>query len=290
MSTLRGLKPEARTVVSENFRTGAQETIDFGPFLVEEKDLGLKWSIDLLPLRNVIEEAMKRFRPNSTESDRWLGPRVHAALRLTRREAADKRLWSYLTVVEFPGYVRWRWQEPDNHEDVVPVDRFLGEDSRNAVARLWWAAELTRNGKDYGPTVKALANSRFAVSWQHLDALHHRPAALAVVEFLDQFGGEGATDPQGQAMAKAFNLALRTLVLDALCDNAATDAQALREWCCMPIDLTKWMGEQLPDGPDEAPVPAEAIAAVRAILNRLAASIDLATVRSIRRSRMRQQE
>ena len=286
MSTLKGLRAEVRgAVLDENFRNGTQEVIDATPYLVDEKELGLGRSIDLKPLRAVIEKAMRRSRPNSTESDSWLGPRVHAALRLTRREAADKRIWSYLTVVEFPHYVRWRWRDPDNPEDAVPQDRFLGEDSKNALARLWWAAELTRNGSDYSPTVKALKISRFVVSWQHLDALHHRPAALAVVEFLEKFGGKGATDPQGQVMAKAFNLALRTLSLDALCENPATDAEAVREWCRLPIDETKILGDELPQGPDEAPVPPEAIAAVRGVLERLAESINLAEVRFSRPSR-----
>lgn len=286
MSTLKGLKPDVHAAVIEpHFRSGAQEVIDPTSYLVPEKDLGLGRTVDLEPLRVVIEEAMRRFPRNSTESDPWLGPRVHATLRLTRREAADKRIWSYLAVVEFPGYVRWRWLGQEGTEDVVPVERFLGEDSRNALARLWWAAELTRNGKDYTPTVKALANSRFAVSWQHLDALHHRPAALAVVEFLDQFGGKGTTDPQGQFMAKAFNLTLRTLSLDALADNPPTDAEAVREWCRQLVDATTMLGDELPVGPDEDPVPADRVAAVRDMLDRLADSVGLATVRFSRPSR-----
>jgi hypothetical protein len=283
MSMLKGLNPDvSRAVLDPHFRTGAQEAIDAGPYLVEAKDLGIGRDVPLEPLRAVVEEAMRRFRGNGTESDAWLGPRVHATLRLTRREAADRRIWAYLTAVEFPDYVRWRWRSVDDPDDTVPIDRFLGEDSRNALARLWWAAELTRNGKDYAPTEKALAVSRFAVSWQGLDALHHRPAALAVVDFLHKFDGKGATDPQGQAMAKAFNLVLRTLALDALCENLATDAEVVRLWCQEPFDVTRWLGDDLPEGPDETPVPAHAVAAVREVLDRLAASINLAAVRTIR--------
>src|ERR1700712_2872433 len=39
-------------------------------------------------------------------SDRWLAPRVHFALRLTRFEASDKGTWQWLAV-RFPDYVRW---------------------------------------------------------------------------------------------------------------------------------------------------------------------------------------
>ena len=38
-----------------------------------------------------------------------------------------------------------------------------------------------------------------ARSWQVLDMMHHRPAALAIVDFLGQFDdGKGATDAQGR--------------------------------------------------------------------------------------------
>jgi hypothetical protein len=280
LSTLRGLSGEIRRgVMDPNFRITDGASIEVGPYLIE--DIGLGRTVSLDPLRGVIQAAMNK--PGKPEkSDPWLAPRVHATLRLTRREAADKRIWNYLSVVEFPEYVRWRFRDEDKPDVPVPADRFLGEDSKNALARLWWAAELTRNGSDYSPTLKALANSRFATSWQHLDGLHHRAAALAVVEFLDDFDGKRTTDYQGQVMAKAFNLALRTLTLDALWQNPATDAEAFREWRLASVDETKMMND-LPTGPDEAPVPSEAIAAVRAVLNRLAAGIDLAQRKPNRR-------
>jgi hypothetical protein len=280
MSTLKGLLGEVRRLVADpNFRNGELEAVEAEPYLIE--DIGLGRAVPLRPLRVVVEEAIRREPPK--KSDAWLAPRVHATLRLTRREAADKRLWNYLSVVEFPGYVRWRWRDPGDPESLVALGRFLGEDSKNALARLWWAAELTRNGPDYTPTVRALSNSQFARSWQILDALHHRPAALAVVDFLDQFGGEGATDYQGQVMAKAFNLALRTLSLDSLSENPHTDAEAVREWCAAPVDETK-MIEELPVGPEEAPVPAAQVAAVRSVLDRLTNTIGLTDLKANRRA------
>jgi hypothetical protein len=271
MSTLKGLNPAARVLVAdEAFRTGEVPAVEAGQYVVE--DLGLGRSVPLAPLRAVVAEAMRRFDPQ--KSDPWLGPRVHATIRLTRREAADKRVWEYLTVVQFPDYVRWRWKNPDDTEAPVPIDRFLGEDSKNSLSRLWWAAELTRNGADYGPTVKALTISRFSVSWLHLNLMHHRTAALAAVDFLSSFRDEGATSTQGQIMAKAVNVALRTLSLDAMSVSPATDAEAVREWCRQRVDETTMMDE-LPQGPDEAPIPAADVAAVRAVLDHLADRIKL---------------
>src|SRR4051794_10751697 len=120
MSNLRGLNHGARDLVAnEDFRKGIQETVDATEFITE-LELGRK--VNLGPIRAVIDEAMKRLK--RSESDQWLGPRLHATLRLTRREAADKRIWDYLTVVEFPDYVRWRWKDQDDSEEAVPIVRF----------------------------------------------------------------------------------------------------------------------------------------------------------------------
>jgi hypothetical protein len=274
MNLLKGLHPAGRSLVSPDFRKGDQPTVDAGPF-VEDLDLGR--NVPLAPLRAVVAEAMTRFEHDPPKSDAWLGPRVHATLRLTRREAADKRIWEFLTVVEFPEYVRWRWEKLDNPEKVVPQDRFLGEDSKNALARLWWATELTRNGSDYRRSELALGISRFSVSWLHLILVHHRAAALAVVDFLENYQGSGATDTQGQMMAKAANVALRTICLDALAASAPTDADAVREWIAEEIDETT-MIDELPNGPDEAEVAEADIETVRKFLDDLAERIQLADV------------
>ena len=101
-------------------------------------DLGLGRPVSLEPLKAVLEVARKRYPTKPSESDGWLAPRVHATLRLTRREAADRRLWAYLNVAAFPDHVRWRWLDPDDQNTPVPIERFLGEDSTNQIGRLWW--------------------------------------------------------------------------------------------------------------------------------------------------------
>lgn len=277
MNTLKGLAPTGRALVTDEFRRIDATAADATGH-VEELEWGR--AIDLAPLRSVIDEAIRRFKPR--DSDSWLGPRVHATLRLTRREAADKRVWNYLTVVEFPEYVRWRWTNPDRPDDTAPQDRFLGEDSKNALARLWWAAEMTRDGGCYARTEIALRNSRFSVSWLHLILLHHRAAALAVVDFLNDFNASGASDTQGQVMAKAVNVALRTVCLDALSPSPPTDAEAVREWVAERVDATLMM-DALPKGPDEEPVPAADIASVRKFLNDLATRIKLSEVKAERK-------
>jgi hypothetical protein len=278
MSTLKGLAATGRGLVSEEFRRGDQPTVDPSGHV---EDLQFGREIDLDPLRTVLEAVMRDRKPR--DSDPWLGPRVHATLRLTRREAADKRVWNYLSLVEFPDYIRWRWTNPDRPDDVAPLDRFLGEDSKNALARLWWAAELTRNGSSYERTETALRISRFSVSWLHLILMHHRAAALAVVDFLHTFNTGGATDTQGQVMAKAVNVALRTVSLDALAVSPPPDTEAVREWAAEKVDATLML-DRVPTGPDDTPVPAESVATVRRFLDTLADRIGLVQVKGERRA------
>lgn len=107
--------------------------------------------------------------------------------------------------------------------------------------------------------------------------MHHRQAALAIVDFLEQFNdGKGATDSQGPRMARALNAALRTLTLDVVAENPAPDVEAIREWINERIDATK-MIDELPKGPEEKePISDEAIAEVRHHLDILAEAIGLA--------------
>jgi hypothetical protein len=272
MTPLKALLPGVRTLLDENFRSGRTLRVDVPQLIVE-----FERAIDIDPVLAILQEAMRRFANNPDQSDPWLAPRVHAALRLTRREAADKRIWHYLNVIALPEFVRWRFGavDPEN-PTIAPQDRFMGEDSKNAIGRLWWVAEMTRNGPDYGETESVLRTSRFYTSWQPLDAMHHRPAALAFCRFDREFNdNKGLTDSQSARLAKAFNLRLSTLCLDALAANPPTDTAAVEDWCDEQVDETKFMGDELPQGPDEEPVPEPSITAVTEILTSLAQEIDL---------------
>jgi Family of unknown function (DUF6339) len=279
---LKGLNLAARTLVADRaFRTGEVSAFDAGPYLVE--DLGLGRAIPVAPLQAVVDRAMRMHRAERRESDAWLAPRVHATIRLTRREAADRRLWAYLATVTLPNYPRWRWADPRDARAPIPIDRFVGDDATNALSWLWWTAELTRNGADYGPTVKALSGPWFTPSWLKLNAMHHRAAALAVVDFLGAAEDEATAGDHGRAMIRALDIALRTLSLDSLAPDAAPDAEAVREWCSGRVDETLIL-ERLPTGPDEPPVPEADVAVVRAVLDRLAEQAGLKAARTRRRA------
>src|SRR5665213_3745017 len=109
MKELKLIALQAKQIVDEPFRRGEAKA-DFAPYILRS-DLGRV--IDLEPLESVIGEATSRESASPDKSDAWLSPRVHATLRLTRREAADKRIWNYLSLVAFPTYVRWRFPFKD---------------------------------------------------------------------------------------------------------------------------------------------------------------------------------
>ncbi len=76
---------------------------------------------------------------------------IHKYLpRLSAVQAADERLWVYLTHSEFMAYSAWRWsvrEDPEKQTTDISSHWFVAGGKaglrRNAVARLWWAAHLT---------------------------------------------------------------------------------------------------------------------------------------------------
>ena len=271
MKPLQGLEIGVRPLLDENFRSGIADTVNAKEYLV---DLDLGRYINIEPMLAMVDEAMDRFRSEPEASDAWLAPRVHATLRLNRREASDKRIWIFLNAIAKPDYVRWRYKADAEAGISVTLKRFVGPESDNAFSKLWWAAELLRNGEDYSRT-EILTSIRFFTSWLVLDAAHHRPAMLAIAKFEKQFNeGKGMTDWQSQRLAKAFNLRLSTLALDALAPNPAVDEIEVRDWCEDQIDETECFDE-LPAGPDEEPIPEESIDRVFAVLDSLATELKL---------------
>ncbi len=118
------------------------------------------------------------------------------------------------------------------------------------------------------------------------DAMHHCPAAIAVCRFAREFNdGKGLTDSQSQFFAKAFNLRLATLCLDALALNPKADPLAIEEWCNAIVDETKFMGDELPHGPDDDPVSEESVQAVTEVLSGLAQEIGLTEFKRVKGKR-----
>ena len=243
-----------------------------------------------LPLddaRLVIDEAMRRFPDHRARSDAWLGPRLHDAIRLTRREAARRGIWRFLGVVEFDDYVRWRFGGTSDDGDPTPakLERFVGGDySKHALTRLWWMAELFRNGPDYSPAEKGLSNQDLTNNLFKMDIAHHRPIALGAVEVLQSEGGREAN-----ALAKAMNAAATTLVVDLIAPDAPFDDAARESWLEDATDRDPTLTfDTLPAGPNEPQVPANSLETMTDLLRALLAEAPVRVRRP--RSRRRRTE
>lgn len=248
MIAIKSLDHAATEVVSRpGFRFG-----DEAPSLGEyETSLELGHRIDIDAVRAFIDEAMRRFPSAGTAADIWLAPRLHYALRLSRRQAADRGLWRWLGCVFAPDLVRWRWGSPDKEsrdpKSAANTERFVGLYYKHALARLWWMAELFRDGPDYDFVAAALGNPDIPNNLFRMDVAYHRPTALAAVRVLD-----GKTGRQANALAKAVNSAATTLVIDVIAPDVALDADATTRWLddADNLDPGRYFDE-LPPGPDD---------------------------------------
>ncbi|WP_405751469.1 DUF6339 family protein [Streptomyces sp. NBC_00144] len=215
----------------------------------------------LAPVRDLVEDAMHEFRDaKPTRADAWLAPRLHATLRLDRREAADRRMWNYLALGVAPDYVVWRHMSVKKDDKVpkVAAARFRGMHYTQAFARLWWAAELFRDGSDYGPVVTACSHQDMLNTALRLDVVDHRPTAQAMLRLIER-----GTVPGGReinALASAVNASAATLMYDVVAPDIERDGRPLREW----VDAAEWAPpvprRALPEGPAEEGAPESSVA------------------------------
>jgi hypothetical protein len=231
--------------------------------------------IDLTSAGMLVEEVMERFSSKKrAESDRWLGPRMHAALRLSRREAARKGVWRFLGVCAFPKYVRWRFAgDIDAPDAPAKLERFAGSDSKHALARLWWMAEIFRNGPDYDPASEALSNQDIINNLFRLDIAHHRPTALGAVRVLSEGGdGKHRTGREANALSKAINATAATVLIDSYAPDEPLDDAARESWIAGAGDYDAGAYlEELPDGPGDPPAPSESVERMKELLAELLA-------------------
>jgi hypothetical protein len=271
MSNGRTLLPTARGQLTPAFRQGLADA-DLADFL---QPLTLDRDLPLDDVKRLLEHAQATF-DDPVASDAWLAPRLHALLRLRRNEAADRGLWGWLATVEFPDYSRWRFpgrsadEEEDEAKRGTPLKRFVGSGRDNALARLWWGAELFRDGGDYEPVVQAFAKQDVPNTWLSLDAVHHPAAAQAALRLLPALGSKPIN-----RLSTALDHVLTTIQLDVLAPIDAPDTIAADEWVAGHVEVDDILGEELPHGPEETPVPEELVDDVEALIRRVAAEIQL---------------
>ncbi|MFD3310955.1 DUF6339 family protein [Streptomyces sp. NPDC058694] len=216
-------------------------------------DDSARWNAE--EVRALAEEAMERFaKERPTASDAWLAPRLHYTLRLTRAEATDSGLWNFIALRVAPDYVRWRWgQEKDGRAVVGQAARFSGRWDIQCFSRLWWAAELFRDGEDYRPVVAASSNQDVLNTALRLDMNHHRPSAQALVELLEK--GTVRTGRDVNGLVKAAGAAGSTLIYEVIAPDEPRDYDALQQWIDAAESDPVWNPNSLPQGPVDGSVP-----------------------------------
>ncbi|MER8231978.1 DUF6339 family protein [Streptomyces sp. NPDC094049] len=210
----------------------------------------------LRAVRDLIDDAMYLHRnERPTQVDAWLAPRLHAILRLTRAEAADPAAWNYLALGVAPDFVVWR--HLSEQKKTVNAQYFKGPHHKQAFARLWWAAELFRDGPDYEPAVTACGNQDMLNTVLRLDVIDHRPTAQALVRLLRQ--GVARTGRDANALAKAVNAAAATLMYDVIAPDVPRDGDAVRRWVDEGEAGLTILHRPLPTGPAEERAPESSV-------------------------------
>ena len=221
--------------------------------------------IHLGPLFSVMKVGAGLDLGGPQASDGWFAPRLHWALRLTRREAADASTWEWLGYRLARVYVEWRWKPKDG--GTVANNRYRGGINKQAFARLWWGAELFRNGDDYGPVVRLFRNQDFPNSYIHRAFARNRPLALATVLELDRRAAERGRNPTGQEIndvARNVNLWIAPLSIEAATRHWRSNTKSYLEWIeeAVPKVVPK---QDLPIGPRDDRVPEDVISIAQSI-------------------------
>ncbi|MEU6368428.1 DUF6339 family protein [Streptomyces sp. NPDC046931] len=215
---------------------------------------GPRWR--LRAIRDLIDDAMYTYRDDKpTQVDAWLAPRLHAVLRLTRAEAADPALWNYLALGVAPDFVVWR--HLSESKKTVNARYFKGPYHKQAFARLWWAAELFRNGPDYEPVVIACGSQEMMNGPLRYDVIDHRPTAQALVRLLRR--EVVRTGREANALFKAVNVAAATLMYDVIAPDTERDARAVRRWIDEGEEGRAVHHRPLPVGPAEERTPEDSV-------------------------------
>ncbi|MFS0695834.1 DUF6339 family protein [Streptomyces nitrosporeus] len=238
-----------------------------------------RWNVE--PVREIIEEAMHRFDVVRTDADAWLAPRLHATLRLTRAEAADAGLWNFLALAVAPDFVLWRHLPLGAADDGSPRKinsvRFVGPHYSQAFARLWWSAEMFRDGPDYTPVEIACGNQDMINTALRLAAIDHKPTALALVSVLKGLADDGATrlGDRVNALCTAVNVAGSTLMYEVIAPDDPPRHDALTEWIAEAESAPATPWERLPEGPDDGTARRSSIEVLSRMFERFAAEAPL---------------
>ena len=216
----------------------AREALDIRAFktldVLRTDTIGRQFDAKLVD--RLIDEVIERGGDAPAKTDGWFASRVHAVLRFPRRVAADQGMWFWLAAGPFRRYVEWRFPKHEEEDDAKASGeksrtrwwRYDGGLLRNAVARLWWGAEMLRDGSDYGLVETGFRSVRTFMFVSELRYSRFREAARAFARVCSGDSGNGElNDEEVQELSVLFNVYLRLDILEA---RHATSGALSSEW------------------------------------------------------------
>lgn len=223
--------------------------------------------VSIEPLERVLEYALGKFS-SIADADGWLAPRVHNALRLSRSEASDSEIWLYLACCSevTRTYVSSRWVLDTAAK---AKKRLAGPIQQQALARLWWGAELFRDGADYSRVVKAFRNQDIPNTLMGTRAVCYRPMAHAMVDVLSvPWGGKSPGSKEVNSLSTWIGYSLAGTVLESFGPDECGAGPGWGEWITESPDAGRIIEETLPSGPSDKPVDPDTYQAVRGFVER----------------------
>lgn len=247
-----GVRPEIRKILDDSFRKGDPKYDDseFGRFIVPilfKRDI----TDNLIVFRKLVEAVMAKneFVNERSKSDGWLAPRIHNALRLTRREAARKEFWIGL-IFQNLDYVWWRFEV--NRDNMLGLRRIDGSEYRQIFSQLWWAVEGLRNGSSLLNIDRASSISSLGAFLQHLNMIHSNVIASTLNNYL--YDGR-KTEMDIIGILKKLNYSLPCFVRDDIAPSSAPNTILLKQWISEKPNLNNLLSDELPQGPPDSSIP-----------------------------------
>lgn len=185
---------------------------------------------DLSLFRDEVERLLAKRATLKAKSDTGLAGALHQSLRdVRRRTLLDPRTWQWLTIVEFGDYTLARWADGIDRSkadelDPAQLGRFVGSASlvgrsRNALARLFWGADMAYSVTgDYEHVETVFANSDLVVGVAERLIGLDPAASIAIMSRLKVL-----KQKQRRDALKRLNHILSTTALEALSPQEAVD-------------------------------------------------------------------
>ncbi|MDW3217091.1 MAG: DUF6339 family protein [Acidimicrobiales bacterium] len=173
--------------------------------------------------------------PVPPSSDTQLARELHGVLNeIDERVLVDERLWQWMTTVPFAEYTSARWipglsDDPELLQKPAAQKRFLGGGSlngmsRNAVGRLFWAAQTLWTPEDgYRWSDVVLGNQDFYSAVFERNLGLYAPLAVVAARLL-----EHADEGERRETLKNLNHVMTTVVVESLVED---DLAQLVESC-----------------------------------------------------------